>query len=348
MRQYYPELVAAYEESIKKPAKEKKTRGRKKKDEEQVKPDKPKRKYNRKPKTAITNLNESMKALELAEHNTSKHNVSVKVNKLKRKIKNDKKGTQKTIDSFIAKKRKSATKLMESLRNSFRNMSIPNDASFTDDKENEMPHWLSMFDKSAEEIPESDLSDIINNIISKPSTSKTVKVNNNLVKLIFNNSPMKIESKRVLSEIRNNCSTPNDSPVRRKPIFSPKMTPQNSPIRRNSILSRKITTENSPVRRNPIISTETTLENSLIRRNSVVIERMKTKNSTIRRNSVFGENFASTSLNNSKFSNVNTSYFFDKMTGDCDAFEMSLEHKSAVINLDCDTTMEYSLPDVIV
>ncbi|KOB75734.1 Uncharacterized protein OBRU01_06797 [Operophtera brumata] len=278
MRQYYPDLVYAYEESVKKPTKEKKARGRKKKDEQN--PDKPKRKYIRKPKDVdIEILNDSLRILEL---NCSKTNTSVSVSKLKRKIKkNTKKGSQKTIESFLAKKRKrSHIESMMSLRNSLKNMSlmqdIPNENSKDKENKRTTDNWLSILDKTGDDENESDLSDIIERMVTKPRKTKTVKVDNKLVRLVFDNysTPKKLR-KSILTEIQNRCSTPKDSP------------------RRKSVMNLKSGTN---------------------------------------------------SLNNSVISKVNTSFFFDKLTEDRDAFEMSLGHKSAVINLD--DTVDYSLPDV--
>lgn len=292
MRRYYPEVVDAYEESIKKPPKEKKTRVKKKKEDDN--PDKPKRKYTKKIKkvidTEMVNLSGSLRKLDLSnkvcELNSSKANVSVSVNKLKRKLKTNSKKKQKTIESFIAKKRKkSCEKSLNILRFSFKNMSIKDDVyldtfpneNICDDKEN---HLLSMLDATVDDDNESDLSDIIDNIVSRSTNVKTAKVNNNLVKLVFQNkfsTPRKsVLRKSILSEIHNHCSTPNGSP-----------------IRRNSF------------------------------------------------------NFKSNVLNSSCQSKVSTSYFFDKLTEDRDAFEMSIEYnKSVIASKDCDTTVDYSLPDV--
>lgn len=294
MRKYYPDIVEAYEESIKKPPKEKKTRTRKKKENDNSNPDKPKRKYIRKPKTIkpVDNLNASMKALELKakETNTSALNVSVKVNKLKRKnIINTKKG-QKTLNSFIAvKKRRTSNKLMKSLRKSLKNMSLTcNNMSFNDDyklldddndgnKENKVNvNYLSFLNKAEDDTSDGDLSDIIDQIISRPTEVKTAKIDNKLVGLVFEkySSPKKMSMRKsILTQIHNNCSTPRDSPIRKSHF-----------------------------------------------------------------------RFSTNSNNNSMIDKVNTSYFFDKLTEDCDAFEMSLEHKSAVLNLD--STVEYSLPNV--
>ncbi|XP_013193030.2 flap endonuclease GEN [Amyelois transitella] len=290
MRQYYPELVEAYEESIKKPPKTKKPRATKNKDGAE----KPKRKYNRKVKklidVEIANLSGSLKNLDLTakttEINSSKNNVSVCVNKLKRKFKSTK-GRQKTIDSFIAKKkRKSIQKAMHSLRCSLNNISINEPNYFlhsggSSDKENknEIEHLLSMSCASGDEIDDSDLSNLVDKIVNRPPCTKNAKVDNNLVKLIFESkfsTPKKLKRNNVLKEAN---------------YFS---TPKESPIKRNSLkLCRNIS-------------------------------------------------------NVSVHCKANTSYFFDKLTEDRDAFEMSLEykHKSAIISLDCDTTVEYSLPDV--
>ncbi|CAH0698978.1 unnamed protein product [Spodoptera exigua] len=291
MRKYYSDLVEAYEESTKKPVKEKKTRGRKKKeDTDNANPDKPKRKYNRKPKNIdpVDNINASIKSLGLKdkETNSSILNVSVKVNKLKRKIKTNTKKGQKTLNSFIVnKKRKANDKLIQSLRQSFKNMSVcddymstphKNDDKFneilSDNKENKLSaHCLSLLNKTGDE-SDGDLSAIIDEIVSRSPELKTVPIDNKLVRLVFEkySTPKKMSMRKsVLNQIHNNCSTPRDSPVRKKSL-----------------------------------------------------------------------RFSS---NNSMISKVNTSYFFDKLTEDGDAFEMSLEHKSVV---QLDSTVEYSLPEV--
>lgn len=274
MHQHYPDLVDAYLESIKKPLKEKKTRGKKKKDEEIS--DKPKRKYNRKPKSiVIENMNESLKVLEL---NSSKANVSVSVTKLKRKIKITKKSSQKTIDSFITKKRKkSIIDPLVSLRHSFGDMSLKYSPKLNSmDKKNKVitDKWLSILCKSVDDENDSDLSDIIERMVTKPPTTKTVKVDNKLVRLVFDNYSTPRKARRSMLTKIHNCSTPKDSP------------------RRKSILNLKSRTN---------------------------------------------------SFDNSAIYKVNTSFFFDKLTEDRDAFEMSL-HNSAIINLD--DTVDYSLPDV--
>lgn len=290
MLKYYPKVVEAYEESIKKPPKEKKTRARKKKDNDNINTDKPKRKYTKKPKIVapVDSINASMKT----GTNTSALNVSVNVNRLKRKIKNNTKKGQKTLTSFIAsKKRRASKQVMQSLRKSFKNISLncEDNIMVADDnyqfegrhidtnKENKpSPHYLSMLNKTDDEIEDIDLSDIIDNIISRPPEIKTAKVDNKLVRLVFEkySTPKKMSlRKSVLTQIHNNCSTPRDSPVRKSNF-----------------------------------------------------------------------RFSTHSNDNSIIGKVNTSYFFDKLTEDGDAFEMSLEQKDAVVLLD--STLEYSLPDV--
>lgn len=291
MRQYYPEVVEAFEESIKKPPKEKKSRAKKKKDSDE--PEKPKRKYNKKVKKAIdtdlVNLSGSLKNLslssKLAELNTSKVNVSVSVNKLKRKLKTKSKG-QKTIDSFIEnKRRKSYKKSMQSMRQSFKHMSLNNDECFEPAHPNENvenKHFLSMFNASESNVDEIDLSDVIDNIVTSAPVTKTAKVDSNILKLVYDkySTPTKLK-KNILKEIHNNCSTPKDSQMRRN--------------------SSRLFTNN--------------------------ISKLSNKSFT---------------------SKMNTSYFFDKLTEDRDAFEISMEykHKSAIISIDCDTTVDYSLPEI--
>lgn len=290
MRQYYPSVVEVFEESIKKPPKEKK-RTLKKKDD--TVPDKPKRKYTKKVKKLVdvemANLSGNLNKINLSskgDMNSCKANVSVSVNKLKRKLKTKEK--QKTIDSFIAnKKRKSGKKRLQSLSYSFKNLSLKcstNDDPYeiminskTDDKENkaENKHLLSTLNVSDSDFPENDLSDIIDKIVNRAPVTKTAKVENNILKLVFDkySTPKKCRGKKsVLKEIRNNCSTPNDSPIRRSSF-----------------------------------------------------------------------RFANMS-NNSLKSTVNTSYFFEKWTDDRDAFELSMDLKHN--SLDCDVTVDYSLPDV--
>ncbi|XP_059049054.1 flap endonuclease GEN isoform X2 [Achroia grisella] len=294
MRQYYSEVVESYEDSIKKPPKVKKARAKKKDKDDN---EKPKRKYNKKVKklidTDIINLSDAMKSLNVStkvpELNSSKTNVSVSVNKLKRKLKTNTKKGQKTIDSFITtKKRKSIKKAMHSLRRSLDNMSLitkPNEFECHEninekENRNETKNLLNLSNLSTDNIQESDLSDLIDNIVTRSPITKTATVDNNLVKLIFNtkySTPKKPIRKSMLKEIHNNCSTPKDSPIRR-----------------------------SSITRNP---------NNF----NIVIH-----------------------------SDINTSYFFDKFTDERDAFEISMEykHKSAIMCLDCDQTIDYSLPDV--
>ncbi|KAF9415226.1 hypothetical protein HW555_007102, partial [Spodoptera exigua] len=246
--------------------------------------------YEEKPKNIdpVDNINASIKSLGLKdkETNSSILNVSVKVNKLKRKIKTNTKKGQKSLNSFIVnKKRKANDKLIQSLRQSFKNMSVcddymstphKNDDKFneflSDNKENKLSaHCLSLLNKTGDE-SDGDLSAIIDGIVSRSPELKTVPIDNKLVRLVFEkySTPKKMSMRKsILNQIHNNCSTPRDSPVRKKSL-----------------------------------------------------------------------RFSS---NNSMISKVNTSYFFDKLTEDGDAFEMSLEHKSVV---QLDSTVEYSLPEV--
>lgn len=272
MLKFYPDLVEAFEESIKKPPKVKK--GRQKK--ENADPNKPKKKYNRKPKgTELLNeVHYSKKMMNKSEVNSSKNNVSISVNKLKRKIRSVKRGNQKTLESFIAKKRrKSFKKNVDSIRGRFSKLSTHNDEV----NEQNVNH-LSMLNKLPDGDERSDLSDIIERITAKPMRKETVKLDNNIYRLVFDkcSTPNKHSLRKsvLLCEFQNRCSTPKSSPP---------------------VCNRKF--------------------------------------------SIDGNN----SLNK-----INTSYFFDKLTEESDAFEMSLQHKSSVINLQCDTTVEYdySLPDV--
>ncbi|XP_030035588.2 flap endonuclease GEN isoform X3 [Manduca sexta] len=277
MRQYYPDVVEAYEESIKKPVKEK--RPRKQKETNEDNKGKPKRKTKKPSK--LVNVNKSHKSLR---NNSAVLNTSVSINKLKRKIKSKKKGNQKTIDSFIArKKRKSkhSTSNLRSLRCSFKNMGLGSDVDQqTDEKENNNvnKHLLSMLNDTGGDVNESDLSAIIDDIVSRQPITKTAKVDNKLVKLVFDkySTPKKSTlRKSMLNKVNNHCSTPKDSPIRKHSF-----------------------------------------------------------------------RFSTNSFNKSLNSKVNTSYFFEKITDDRDAFEISLEykHKSAVI-LDSNLT-DLSLPDV--
>lgn len=276
MRRYYPNLVEQYEESIKKPPKEKKTRSRKKKEEPKDQSDKPKRKYNRKPKKlqdiAMSNLNESLKNMSLSKQsdlNSSKLQVSVCVNKLKRKLKSNVKGKANTIENYLrpCKKRKSKK---DSFNHSIKNLSMKNYSmrKLLEGKENLQGNLgLSIFDMSCEG-QDSDLSDIVDQIVSRPQKVTTAKVNSNFVRLIFESKQMKTI---INQRFNRNCSTPKSSPAK---SF------------RDMKCSRSI-------------------------------------------------------------SKANTSHFFDKLTDERDAFEISIEykHKSVVI-LDCDSTLDYSLPDV--
>lgn len=170
------------------------------------------------------------------------------------------------MDSFIAKKKKKSLRnsLVLSVRRSFKNLSIAEDKKINKNK-----NFLSILNKS-DELDHSDLSGIIETIISRSPVVETAKVENKTFKLVFDkySTPTKFAlRKTVLSDIQNNCSTPKDSP----------------------------------------------------------------KNS----------------FNASMKSKLNTSYFFDKLTEERDAFEMSLDykHNSAVI-VEYDKTLDYSLPEV--
>ncbi|XP_072935926.1 flap endonuclease GEN [Epargyreus clarus] len=233
MRQFYPDLVESYEESIKKPPKEKKTKGRKKKDKDDENNEnvKPKRKYNRKIKPikdlAVQILNDSMKNLSLTakalELNSSKAlNVSVSVNRLKRKLKNTSKAktSKNTIESYLVRKKIRLSKSKQSLGRSLQNISNINQEynnfNLDFDKENvDYNNILDAFNHSVDDSRESDLSDIVDQIISQAPVAKTAKVNSNLVKLVFqNNLPqMKTCINKVL--MKNNCSTPKSSPLRK-------------------------------------------------------------------------------------------------------------------------------------
>ena len=275
MGRYYPNLVEQYEESVRKPPKEKKVR--KKKVQADKQNDKPKRKYNRKPKQvqdiAMSILNDSLKNMSISKKsdlNSSKVNVSVSVNKLKRKIrKNNTNVKMNTIESYLrpCKKRKSKKDSFNITKNSSfaktLNQSQRTDKNNLEDKENivKKPN-LSIFDMS--EVQDSDLSDIVDQIVSRPPTVTTAKVNSNLVKLIFENKQMK----SIIDQFHRNCSTPKGSPTR---SFHMK------------------------------------------RRSSV--------------------------------SKGNTSHFFDKLTDERDAFEISLEYKHGAV-VDSNDTLDYSLPDL--
>lgn len=303
MQRYYPDLVEKYEESIKKPPKEKKSKGRKKKDQDPTGDQhvKPKRKYNRKPKQiadlAMSNLNESMKNLSVTNKdlNSSKAHVSVCVNKLKRKLKNNTKTKAKnTIESYLKPSKRRKSKLTDTLNLSVKKTSIANNKlpnkvyeNLEVDKENlqsnikssqlsEDKHFLSMLDSSGEDINDIDLSDIVETIVSRAPKVTTAKVNSNFVKLIFENKQLNRKSLHAQRLHQNNCSTPKSSPVRKS-------------LYRDMTASRR-----------------------------------------------------------SSIPKVNTSYFFDKITDECDAFEMSMEYKyDSNVHLDCDMTVNYSLSEVV-
>lgn len=304
MRHYYPELVEAYEESIKKPVKEKKTRGRKKKDKkEDVDVNKPKKKYNVRVKNKMDN-NRSQ--------NSTLANVSVSVNKLKRKLK-ARKG-QKTIDSFIANKRRKSNRKLESFsKMSFKTFSVNFDSLISDEvikkcseerkanipdvdsnKENlENKHRLSMLstiDKNDDTI---DASNIVESILHRNIETKFAQFNNRIYKLVYNknSTPKKIMSRKSLTRVRINCSTPTESPIRKPSL----------------------------------------------------------KNVT----DIFNRSYDKI---NESYKNIpncfvsNTSYFFDKLTDERDAFELSMDYadkqKSAVISINSNCTIDYSLPDI--
>lgn len=272
MRKYYPDLVETYEESIKKPVKVKKTR--QKKDKENQDPDKPKRKYNRKKKVEdLEIVNNSLKRLSLdATGNTSKAQVSISVSKLKRKLKNNVK--TKHIDSYFkSKKRKCSTSkihlsFQKCHKSSKSDEPISNLLNLS--RKMETMKNLSFFNSSTEEVDISNLSDIVDQIVTRGSDIKTASVNNNLVKLIFEKNIAIHKKSAQRNFIQNYCSTPKSSPRKKRSIDISK-----------------------------------------------------------------------------RLSKVNTSYFFDKLTDDCDAFEMSVEHKANDVNYDCNVTVDCSLPDVI-
>ncbi|CAG9575888.1 unnamed protein product [Danaus chrysippus] len=223
MLKYYPDIVKKYEESIKKPPKEKKTRGRKKKEENENSEEvhKTKRKYTRKPKPItdfMITLNRSMKNLSLTKKDTELNSskVSVNVNKLKRKIKNNGKvNTKNTIESYLKPcKKKKSSSMMRSINRS-RNVSKSFKVNL-ENKENMEPkkHLLSMFNDSTSDVEANDLSDIVEKIVSRSAPSTKAKVDSNFVKLIFEN---KLDRKSILTRRfdQNNCSTPISSPIRK-------------------------------------------------------------------------------------------------------------------------------------
>ncbi|XP_063634670.1 flap endonuclease GEN [Cydia splendana] len=225
LRKYYPDLVEAYEESIKKPQKEKKSGRRRKNDVEEG--EKPKRKYNRKVKKLnekqILNLTDSIRNYDLTNKtpglNSSK--LSVKVVKLKRKLNNssNSKG-QRTVNSFITSKKIRCSKMSHSLRKSFKNMSLKDENNtnmfigLRDDEtlvKNKSKHLLNIFKFASESVHGSDLSDIVDDIVAKAPVMKTAKLDQNMVKLVFNkhSTPRKsVFRNSAFIELNYNCSTP--------------------------------------------------------------------------------------------------------------------------------------------
>ncbi|XP_061711744.1 flap endonuclease GEN isoform X2 [Cydia pomonella] len=225
LRKYYPDIVEAYEESIKKPQKEKKSRRRRKNHAEEG--EKPKRKYNRKVKNLnekqIVNLTDSIRNCDLKNKtpglNTSK--PSVKVVKLKRKLKScSNSNGQRTLSSFIASKKRRCSKTLHSLRNSFKNMSLKDEndinmfMTLKDGKtlvKNKSKYLLNIFKSASESVHGSDLSDIVDDIVSKAPVVKTAKLDQNMVKLVFNkhSTPRKsVVRNSGLIQLHYNSSTP--------------------------------------------------------------------------------------------------------------------------------------------
>lgn len=330
MRAYYPDIVQAYEESIKKPVKIKKTKASRNKENND--PDKPKRKNSRKPKNVVADvnrINKSTKELigKKSAQNNSSLNVSVSVNKLKRKIKNNTKKGQKTLTSFVITKKRKVENNIESLRQSFGNLSLKYSNDYLDDlfdgiqtqnNENipstkENIHNLSLLNKPEDDVDDLELSDIIDKIVTRAPVVKTAKLENNLVRLVFDkySTPRKDTKKSVLKEVPYNCSTPNDSPI------------ANSKFRVNvNRLVQKCYSNSTP-------------HGSPIGKPKFIINSPKTKFNLSK--DVFTKsnlNYSSSSRKSSINDKVNTSYFFDKLTDNGDAFEMSLDHKSAIILLD--------------
>lgn len=297
MRLYYPELVNAYEESIKKPVKEKKTRGRKKEDVGDVTSDvnKPKKKRNMKVKHKIDN-NQSQ--------NSTLVNVSVSVNKLKRKLKVKK--VQKTMDSFIANKRRKSNRNFnttskinsktspdslssdEVVKNSSKEKDNAYNADVDSNEENqENNHGLSMFNAIEKNNDDTiDTSNIVESILQKNVETKFAQFDNNIYKLVYdkNSTPVKTVKSACM-----NCSTPTESPIRR--------------------LSFK------------------NITNVCNRSYDKVNESYK--------------NIPNCSVSN-------TSYFFDKLTDDRDAFESSMDYMNKYIGSvkSINSTIDYSLPDI--
>ncbi|CAK1548486.1 unnamed protein product [Leptosia nina] len=208
MKEFYPDIVDTYEESIKKPVKAKKTRGEKKGN---VETDKPKRKYTRKPKLGddvdahISEINKSMQNLSISkktEFDNSKLNVSVNVNKLKRKIKNSRK--TKGIENYLVKKKKKNSLRYSILKEDQTNKDLGNQS------EKEL-HLLSMLDCTGD-IYESDLSLIVDNIVTAAPSFTTATLNSNLVKLVFENKLEK-QRKSILADGKLSCSTPKSKGI---------------------------------------------------------------------------------------------------------------------------------------
>ncbi|XP_068628736.1 flap endonuclease GEN [Battus philenor] len=281
MGEYYPDLVRAYEESIKKPAKVKKTREKKNKENQNV--SKPKRNKKKNAIDVLETVNNTLKRLSLDATGLDSNNktqVSISVNKLKRKLRNNTK-KKNTIDSYvISEKRKCGDKNVlqneqNNLVGSNRERQSPKRMLFTNKTEvNALNTHLSFFNNTNEEVNDSDLSNIVDQIVSRAPNTKTATVNNNYVKFIFEDK-MELSEKSICQKrfIQNNCSTPISSPIKKKNMLM-------------NVIARQSTCK------------------------------------------------------------ANTSNFFDKLTDDGDAFEMSIEYKSSsVANLD-NLTVDYSLPDV--
>lgn len=284
LQRYYPDIVNAYEETIKKPVREKKSRGRKNKDSEVN--EKPKRKYKRKvnksTREEVVNLLSSAKndlTNKSSELNTSK--VNVKVVKLKRKMKKccATKG-QKTIHSFIANKRRKSSKQLHCMQNSFKNLTLDTNESTRNMEPSN--HLLSMFKSTIDNNHDSDLSEIVDGIVTRAPLIKTAKLDQNFVKLVFNKhvTPRKsVFRKSALMGLQYNSSTPRGSPIRKSCL---KLDPD-------------------------------------------------------------------VSVSSGHFDlQANTSYFFDKLTDDRDAFELSLDqvHTSEALRDVCENTCDISLPNV--
>ncbi|XP_052737343.1 flap endonuclease GEN [Bicyclus anynana] len=418
MRQYYPDLVEKYEESIKKPPKEKKTKGRKKKDnpDKQEQTDKPKRKYIRKPKQlkdlTLSELNESLKILNITnkDFNSSscKANVSVSINKLKRKLKNPAKSkTKNTIDNYLQpRKKRKSSKLMQSLGDSFRNLSLVNneslnlkhfDASINKENLKDNKHLLSMFDMTKDDVDENDLSAIVDDIISKATvTSANVNVNNKSLDLnnfdaSVNKENLK-DNKHLLSMFdmaeddvdENDLSAIVDDIISRATVTSANVNVNNKSLDLNNfdasvnkenlkdnkhLLSLFDMTEDDVdendlsaivddiISRAPTVTTakvnsnfvKLIFEKNHLPRKSILTQRFDENNCSTPKNSPVRKSIHDTNAGRrSSIPKANTSYFFDKFTDECDAFEMSVEYKQkiACINLDSDATLEYSLLDV--